>query len=70
VETLSLAVTVQCLSCGSTYSKPETGGTVRTNPGCPRCGYLGWSPEGRLTDELEPLRSDADLLRDRLGRRR
>jgi predicted nucleic acid-binding Zn-ribbon protein len=70
VEGLSLVVTVQCLACGSTYSKPEGGGTVRTNPGCPRCGYLGWSREGRLMDELEQPRYDADLLQDRLVRPR
>jgi predicted nucleic acid-binding Zn-ribbon protein len=70
VETLSLVVTVQCLSCGSTYSKPEAGGTFRTNPGCPNCGYLGWSSDGPLTGEPERPRSAADLLRDRFGRPR
>jgi predicted nucleic acid-binding Zn-ribbon protein len=70
VETLSLVVTVQCLACGSTYSKPENGGTVRTNPGCPQCGYLGWSPEDRLSSELERPRFGVDLLRDRFGRLR
>jgi hypothetical protein len=33
---------VRCLECGETYSKPEQGGTVHENPGCPKCGYLGW----------------------------
>jgi hypothetical protein len=33
---------VRCLECGETYSKPEQGGTVQENPGCPKCGYLGW----------------------------
>jgi hypothetical protein len=33
---------VRCLECGETYSKPERGGTVNENPGCPKCGYLGW----------------------------
>ena len=33
---------VRCLDCGSTYGKPIDGGTVTENPGCPRCGYLGW----------------------------
>ena len=33
---------VQCLECGGTYTKPADGGTVTENPGCPRCGYLGW----------------------------
>ncbi len=47
VESLTLVVTVHCLSCGSAYIKPAGGGTVKTNPGCPKCGYLGWS----LADE-------------------
>jgi hypothetical protein len=35
---------VRCLDCGTTYAKPAAGGTVSRNPGCPRCGYLGWVP--------------------------
>lgn len=70
MEALSLVVTVQCLACGSTYSKPESGGTMRTNPGCPRCGYVGWSREERITHELERRRFGADLLRARLVRPR
>lgn len=33
---------VRCLECGTKYAKPADGGTVHENPGCPRCGYLGW----------------------------
>ena len=33
---------VRCLECGTKYVKPADGGTVSENPGCPRCGYLGW----------------------------
>ena len=33
---------VRCLECGATYVKPSDGGTVSRNPGCPRCGYVGW----------------------------
>ncbi len=66
MEPLSLVVTVQCLSCGSTYSKPDSD-TARTNPGCPTCGYLGWSRENGVTNEPEPPRFDAHLLQDRLG---
>jgi hypothetical protein len=33
---------VRCLECGAKYVKPADGGTVHENPGCPRCGYLGW----------------------------
>lgn len=68
VESVALVVTVQCLSCGSAYSKPAGGGTVRTNPGCPTCGYLGWSRGGELRDELEPPRSAADRPPARLVR--
>ena len=39
---LSAIETVRCLSCGSSYAKPAGGGTVRANPGCPDCGYVGW----------------------------
>jgi hypothetical protein len=33
---------VRCLECGAKYVKPADGGTVHENPGCPKCGYLGW----------------------------
>jgi hypothetical protein len=33
---------VRCLECGAKYAKPADGGTVYENPGCPRCGYVGW----------------------------
>ena len=33
---------VRCLECGETYVKPCGGSTMRRNPGCPRCGYVGW----------------------------
>ena len=51
---------VLCLECGWRYAKPAGGGTSRDNPGCPRCGYVGWiavrlhgtggSRPGRLRD--------------------
>jgi ribosomal protein S27AE len=44
-ETLGTVVhvdRVRCLECGSKYLKPADGGTTFRNPGCPRCGYLGW----------------------------
>ncbi len=44
MESLTVLVTVQCRSCARTYTKPKVGGTVKTNPGCPRCGSLGWIP--------------------------
>ena len=33
---------VRCLECGVKYVKPAEGGTAHRNPGCPRCGYVGW----------------------------
>jgi hypothetical protein len=38
----SVAIRVRCLDCGAAYAKPVSGGTMATNPGCPRCGYSGW----------------------------
>jgi predicted nucleic acid-binding Zn-ribbon protein len=37
-----LLESVRCLSCGAVYSKPNGVDIVAANPGCPRCGYLGW----------------------------
>ena len=41
---LALLESVRCLECGEVYSKPNAGGTVQKNPGCPTCGYVGWIP--------------------------
>ncbi len=41
---LALLESVRCLECGEIYSKPNAGGTVQKNPGCPTCGYVGWIP--------------------------
>lgn len=42
VPSLILVESVRCLECGVVYGKPADGGTVRENPGCPECGYVGW----------------------------
>ena len=44
---------VLCLDCGDVYAKPTRGGTLSMNPGCPHCGYVGWSPLtiGALSEE-------------------
>ena len=55
---------VRCLSCGAAYPKPSHGGTVRANPGCPDCGYVGWVLASSLTP-LERRRSDEDQPRRR-----
>jgi phage FluMu protein Com len=49
--------TVRCLSCGARYAKPSSGGTVRANPGCPECAYVGWvlASEPHAT-QASPLR--------------
>ena len=53
---------VRCLECGCTYSKPALGGTVQENPGCPRCGYLGWiSASVPLSEDFVQRRPAADL---------
>lgn len=44
---LALLESVRCLECGEIYSKPNAGGTVQKNPGCPSCGYVGWIPVTR-----------------------
>jgi phage FluMu protein Com len=51
--------TVRCLGCGAAYIKPLRGGTVHVNPGCPRCGYVGWVLASRLTGG-EPRRFVVD----------
>lgn len=56
--------TVRCLSCGALYAKPAHGGTVRANPGCPECAYVGWVLASSLKP-LEPRRFAADRPRRR-----
>jgi predicted nucleic acid-binding Zn-ribbon protein len=57
---------VRCLGCGAVYDKPERGGMAAANPGCPRCGYVGWIlDEDGLKEELERLRSVEDPQQDR-----
>jgi predicted nucleic acid-binding Zn-ribbon protein len=58
--TLTSLESVRCLDCGAVYSKPSEGGTVRENPGCPECGYVGWIVAGKpLTEEQLRRRSAA-----------
>lgn len=53
---------VRCLDCGTKYAKPAGGGTVHENPGCPRCGYVGWI-DTALPASQGPLRHFASGLR-------
>ncbi len=52
---LTVLESVRCLECDALYSKPSDGGTVRRNPGCPECGYVGWVRTGVLLSVDEPL---------------
>jgi hypothetical protein len=65
---LPLAVfeSVRCLECGEVYSKPVAGGTVRKNPGCPVCGYVGWIPLSLPDERRARTRSAAGRLLGRL----
>ena len=54
---------VRCLECGEKYIKPADGGTVTRNPGCPRCGYVGWILATiPIKSAAPPRRSGADRL--------
>lgn len=63
---LAVVESVRCLECGAVYAKPAGGGTVRANPGCPECGYVGWlSVSIPVSRELAQHRSFAGRLRRR-----
>ena len=59
---------VRCLECGATYVKPADGGTVPENPGCPKCGYLGWISTAIPATGDAPRRFDAGRPRIRAAR--
>jgi hypothetical protein len=61
---LTVLESVRCLECGAVYAKPSGGGTVRENPGCPDCGYVGWvGARGRVFSEAwQPHHFDAGRL--------
>ena len=63
---------VRCLECGATYVKPADGGTAEENPGCPKCGYLGWisTTIPAASTGTGPHRSDAGLPPRPSGRSR
>jgi hypothetical protein len=54
---------VRCLECAQVYVKPSRGSISATNPGCPRCGYVGWVP---VTREEVPPHSGANPRLHRL----
>ena len=55
-QTGSFAEHVRCLECGRPYLKPLRGSISATNPGCPRCGYVGWVPVTREQRQPAPAR--------------
>ena len=63
---LAVVESVRCLECGAVYAKPAGGGTVRANPGCPECGYVGWlAVSVPVSKELSQHRFFAGRLRRR-----
>ena len=66
---LAVVDSVRCLECGAVYAKPRVGGTVRENPGCPDCGYVGWaaSPPPAFSERWLPHRSAAGHQPHRSG---
>ena len=67
---LTVLESVECLECGAVYAKPAGGGTVRENPGCPDCGYVGWVAAGvepPFSELSQPRRSGAGPLRPHHG---
>ena len=63
---LHLVSSVRCLACGTVYPKSSSLGTAESNPGCPRCGYVGWVPasedeDDEVTEGPGLSRSFADL---------
>jgi hypothetical protein len=63
---LTVLESVRCLECDAVYSKPSDGGTVRENPGCPECGYVGWiNADVRRVEDAPPSRFVAGQRPDR-----
>jgi hypothetical protein len=67
---LTVLESVRCLECGAIYGKPTDGGTVRQNPGCPECSYVGWARETAgvaFSQWWPPPRFDVDRLQHPYG---
>lgn len=69
VPSLSVVESVRCLECGALYAKPAGGGTVRENPGCPDCGYVGWIAAGIVDDTFSEAWPRRHFAADRLQHR-
>ena len=68
-RSLTVIESVRCLECGAAYAKPAAGGTLRENPGCPDCGYVGWVAAALTAHgkSSSPHHFAADRLRRRNG---
>ena len=67
---LTLVESVECLECGAVYAKPAGCGTARENPGCPECGYVGWTRAAvsqPFSEAWLPRHSGADHLPHQSG---
>jgi predicted nucleic acid-binding Zn-ribbon protein len=66
---LAVYESVRCLECETVYGKPSRGGTSNLNPGCPKCGYVGWlAVDVTVKRRSAPHRSDEDQPLDRSAR--
>ena len=61
---LTVLESVRCLECYAVYAKPTDGGTVRENPGCPECGYVGWIIADPGAEDAPPSRFVAGQRQD------
>ena len=61
---------VRCLDCGTRYARRAGPSSVSRNPGCPRCGYVGWIHASIPRSPYESLRSGADRLPSQTARPR
>ena len=66
--TLIVVESVRCLECETVYAKPTGGGTAQENPGCPKCGYVGWISTSVAVRGRARRRSDEDRLPHRHAR--
>ena len=54
------SLVVECLRCGS-HRQSEPTPLRKTNPECPRCGYVGWAETASLTEALRRALRDCTL---------
>ena len=59
------SLVVECLRCGS-HRQAESAAVRQSNPECPRCGYVGWAPMGKLSEQERHALRERPLERRRL----